>query len=356
MLLDADAGRRRPRRGRARGPGGRFQLLPGHDHAQPRETGRSVHNGDYGRGYTPGGIDAGDLDGDGDLDVAYGNGTSDVTVVPNNGNGTFGPHGGQAVHHNPRGLKMADFDADGDLDIVTSNNYSQLHLAPAQRRQRDVSSARGLLPRLRHHEPRHRRLRSRRRSRPRGRQPRQRPRLDPAQPGEWDVHEPARRARGERSGGRGPRRPRRRRPAGPGRHALGELSGRRLPERDGDHPGRGRRRRGRRRGLRARERGGLGSSRGRGRPAPGRGAADAVELERAGRPGAAVPRFDVLRSAAPADFTAATCVENGGADRVASDGQVPASLFAYLVRVRNACGGNAGSRSDGTPRTAALCP
>jgi hypothetical protein len=75
-----------------------------------------------------------------------------------------------------------------------------------------------------------------------------------------------------------------------------------------------------------------------------------------GRPGAALPRFDVLRSAAPADFTAATCVESGGADRVASDGQLPAPLFAYLVRVRNACGGNAGTRSDGTPRAGAACP
>jgi hypothetical protein len=71
--------------------------------------------------------------------------------------------------------------------------------------------------------------------------------------------------------------------------------------------------------------------------------------------GAAVPRFDILRSTNPADFTAAAYVESGGTDRIGSDAASPVGLFAYIVRVRNACAGNAGSRSDGVPRMAAAC-
>jgi hypothetical protein len=73
-------------------------------------------------------------------------------------------------------------------------------------------------------------------------------------------------------------------------------------------------------------------------------------------PGAAVPRFDVLRSASPSSFASASCLETNGLDRVATDATAPSGLLAYVVRVRNACGGNAGASSTGTPRTAPSCP
>ncbi len=73
--------------------------------------------------------------------------------------------------------------------------------------------------------------------------------------------------------------------------------------------------------------------------------------------------YDVLRkrgstSAEAASFGSADCVEaDDGSDTIAIDKDVPGSdsLFFYLVRTQNECGGNLGSRSDGAVRTGPQC-
>jgi hypothetical protein len=72
-------------------------------------------------------------------------------------------------------------------------------------------------------------------------------------------------------------------------------------------------------------------------------------------PGCAVPLYDVLRSTSPSDFSGAVCVEADGSDTAASDTDVPADTFYYLIRVENACGENLGTDSDGVSRTGASC-
>jgi hypothetical protein len=63
---------------------------------------------------------AGDVDNDGDIDLAVANDGTGVTIMFNNGSGGFGtttsvPGG------DPTGLALADIDADGDLDLMTTN-------------------------------------------------------------------------------------------------------------------------------------------------------------------------------------------------------------------------------------------
>jgi len=49
-------------------------------------------------------------------------------------------------------------------------------------------------------------------------------------------------------------------------------------------------------------------------------------------------------------------LEANETDRVATDTTDPSPLLYYLIRVENACGSNAGERSDLTPRTGRACP
>lgn len=78
-------------------------------------------------------------------------------------------------------------------------------------------------------------------------------------------------------------------------------------------------------------------------------------------PGAGL-EYDVVRADGPTGFAAApVCVERRDTDTVAVDGDLPApgAGFYYLVRPVSACTGNPGGlgfATDGTPRTAPLCP
>lgn len=73
-------------------------------------------------------------------------------------------------------------------------------------------------------------------------------------------------------------------------------------------------------------------------------------------PGGTLLRYDLLRSASKSDFSAAACVASGLTATTAADATAPASALYYLVRSRNACGGNLGAGSNGVPRSGAACP
>jgi PKD repeat protein len=81
----------------------------------------------------PSGIAIGDLDGDGDVDLAVAIGQRDdggsflvpgttVSVLPGNGDGTFGASTEFAANRAPRHVAAADINEDGHLDVVVANN------------------------------------------------------------------------------------------------------------------------------------------------------------------------------------------------------------------------------------------
>jgi len=73
-------------------------------------------------------------------------------------------------------------------------------------------------------------------------------------------------------------------------------------------------------------------------------------------PGGTTVLYDLLRSDRPDDFSLPSCVASGLTATAATDLETPSSAFFYLARSRNRCGGNAGLRSDGAPRSAGSCP
>ncbi|MEZ6165377.1 MAG: FG-GAP-like repeat-containing protein [Phycisphaerales bacterium] len=81
----------------------------------------------YSTGDEPYALKLADLDSDGDLDLAVLNRGFDpatgskVRVMLNNGNGSYAPAGLYPVGFRPAGLRVADLDGDGDIDIVTSS-------------------------------------------------------------------------------------------------------------------------------------------------------------------------------------------------------------------------------------------
>ena len=83
----------------------------------------------YGVGNAPYYAAAVDLDGDGDLDLAVANsgllgGVGNVSVLLNNGEGTFAAHVLYGAGDTPVSVTAADLDGDGDLDLATANFYS----------------------------------------------------------------------------------------------------------------------------------------------------------------------------------------------------------------------------------------
>jgi len=72
--------------------------------------------------------------------------------------------------------------------------------------------------------------------------------------------------------------------------------------------------------------------------------------------GSTTVHFDLVRSTVSGNFGAPACPVTDTAATSATDPAVPGAAFFYLVRARNSCGGNSGTRSDGTPRAVGSCP
>lgn len=85
---------------------------------------------DYSASGQPTDIEVGDLDNDGDLDIATSNGnfgTPNLGVFMNNGDGTFAPVVLYSSGLNPRFISLGDLNNDGFLDaVLSSQNSSQI--------------------------------------------------------------------------------------------------------------------------------------------------------------------------------------------------------------------------------------
>lgn len=80
---------------------------------------------DYTAGDGPISVFCADLDGDLDLDLAVVNYESDcVSIFKNNGDGTFAAKVDYAVGDCPRSVFCADLDGDLDMDLAVANNHS----------------------------------------------------------------------------------------------------------------------------------------------------------------------------------------------------------------------------------------
>jgi hypothetical protein len=80
---------------------------------------------DYPTGSNPQIVTSADLDGDGDIDLATANGgSSNVSILLNNGNGTYAPRVDYSSGNTTYSITSADLDGDGDIDLVTTNYNS----------------------------------------------------------------------------------------------------------------------------------------------------------------------------------------------------------------------------------------
>ncbi|MCH8968131.1 MAG: VCBS repeat-containing protein [Planctomycetes bacterium] len=85
-------------------------------------AGSFVNNGSVGVGVRPRGLDIADMDGDGDLDLALANRDSNTaSVLTNNGVGGF-TAATFATGAEPRKAEFLDFEGDGDLDLAVTNH------------------------------------------------------------------------------------------------------------------------------------------------------------------------------------------------------------------------------------------
>jgi len=89
-----------------------------------------INNGDgtfsddveYLTGDGPFGITVADVDGDGDMDLVTSNyASSNISVLKNNGNGTYASKSDYSTGSSPRALTNADVDNDDDIDIIVAN-------------------------------------------------------------------------------------------------------------------------------------------------------------------------------------------------------------------------------------------
>ncbi len=81
----------------------------------------------YPVGYQPVSVFSSDLDGDGDNDLAlvtWGSNTDNLSVLLNNGDGTFADKVDYAVGDYPNSVFAEDLDGDGDNDLAVPNVYS----------------------------------------------------------------------------------------------------------------------------------------------------------------------------------------------------------------------------------------
>ena len=77
-------------------------------------------------GSQPASVAIADLDGDGDADLAAANvGSNNISVLPNQGDGTFPGHVEYGVGTQPLFVALADLDGDGDPDAATANQVSR---------------------------------------------------------------------------------------------------------------------------------------------------------------------------------------------------------------------------------------
>jgi hypothetical protein len=69
-------------------------------------------------------VSLGDLDGDGDLDMAVANFAGDTSVLLNNGDGTFAAQTRFAAGTNPASVSLGDLDGDGEIDMAVASSGS----------------------------------------------------------------------------------------------------------------------------------------------------------------------------------------------------------------------------------------
>ncbi|MBL7992118.1 MAG: VCBS repeat-containing protein, partial [Candidatus Kapabacteria bacterium] len=79
----------------------------------------------YPAGTSPTSVSFGDVDGDGDLDMAVANtGSNNVSVLVNTGGGAYAAAVNYPAGATPRSVSFGDVDGDGDLDMAVANNFS----------------------------------------------------------------------------------------------------------------------------------------------------------------------------------------------------------------------------------------
>ncbi|MGB8658282.1 MAG: FG-GAP-like repeat-containing protein [Candidatus Zixiibacteriota bacterium] len=79
----------------------------------------------YSAGLGPASVFCADVDGDGDLDLIIANSsTNSISIMKNNGNGTFGSPLSYDAGNGPKSVFSGDLDGDGDLDLAVANYSS----------------------------------------------------------------------------------------------------------------------------------------------------------------------------------------------------------------------------------------
>jgi hypothetical protein len=92
-----------------------------------------AYRSDYTAGTNPGSVTAADFNGDGKADLAVANyGSNTVSVLINNGDGTFGIKVDYATGTLPYSVTAADFNGDGKADLaVTDYNSNTISILRA---------------------------------------------------------------------------------------------------------------------------------------------------------------------------------------------------------------------------------